>query len=75
MIIEIKDLPEGRKVKHINVDIKFEEDGSVVVKSKTEPSVEVEESPVVFDTAPVPPVTNIERERKEVPPEMQDLEF
>lgn len=27
MIIEIKNLPEGRKLKHINVDVSFEEDG------------------------------------------------
>lgn len=33
MIIEIKDLPEGRKVKHINVDISFEEDGNVKVQT------------------------------------------
>lgn len=29
MIIEIKDLPNGRTVKRINVDVSFEEDGTV----------------------------------------------
>lgn len=72
MIIEIKNLPEGRKVKHINVDITFEEDGAVV-KTVTE-----EKSPqpnVKFDNVPTPPQTVVEREHKEIPPEMQDLEF
>lgn len=33
MIIEIKDLPNDRKLKHITFDITFEEDGSPIVKS------------------------------------------
>jgi hypothetical protein len=33
MIIEIKDLPTDRKVKHITFDITFEEDGTHVVKT------------------------------------------
>lgn len=32
MIIEIKDLPTDRKVKHITFDITFEEDGTPIVK-------------------------------------------
>ena len=36
MIIEIKGLPDGHKIKHINVDITFA-DGSCVVKTHAEP--------------------------------------
>ena len=35
MIIEIKGLPDGHKIKHINVDITFA-DGSCVVKTHAE---------------------------------------
>jgi hypothetical protein len=76
MIIEIKDLPQGRKVKHINVDITFEEDG-VVVKTKTEPtdsgSVDLPKFDMSENTIPVS--EPIEREHKEIPPEMTDMEF
>ena len=37
MIIEIKNLPEGRRVKHINVDITFEEDKTVKTKVENFP--------------------------------------
>ena len=38
MIIEIKDLPTDRKVKHITFDITFEEDGTHIVKTIPVPS-------------------------------------
>ena len=63
MIIEIKNLPSGRKVKHINVDITFEED-NVSVVAKTDNKLEVP----VAESSP-------KREQKEVPPEMTDMEF
>lgn len=115
MIIEIKDLPEGRKVKHINVDITFEEDGVVVKTDKTDkkpysPTVTItpddiddacvdpetpilepfEESEIDFSSNQRPVVDKdflsvdefepkvpepIIREKKEIPPEMTDMEF
>lgn len=72
MIIEIKDLPSGRKVKHISVDITFEEDGSPVVKTSTaeEPKEEIK-----FENVEPPKVQDSQREQKEIPPEMSDMEF
>lgn len=67
MIIEIKNLPQGRKVKHINVDITFEEDG-VSVDTKTTNQIEM---PIVESPQKEP----TKREQKEVPPEMTDMEF
>jgi hypothetical protein len=84
MIIEIKDLPHGRKVKHINVDITFEEDGEVQVQTKVE-DIKISK-PTKIAPAPVAesndtdavierPVIPEEREKKEVPQEMTDMEF
>lgn len=88
MIIEISGLPEGQKIKHINVDIQFEDDGSAVVKTKATPS---HKEPLSVDTKSVlgvsddfgisdeiiPDMPNIEekREKKDIPPEMTDMEF
>lgn len=41
MIIEIKDLPNGQLIKHINVDITFDENGTVLkTETKSEPKIE-----------------------------------
>ncbi len=53
MIIEIKDLPTDRKVKHITFDITFEEDGSPIVKTIPIPHVPVP-SPVYGPIVPQP---------------------
>lgn len=79
MIIEIKNLPEGRKVKHINFDISFEEDGSAVVRTNSVQSYihHSENNTINDEVAPkvdVPKI-HLQREHKEVPPEMKDLEF
>lgn len=50
MIIEIKDLPTDRKVKHITFDITFEEDGTPVVQ-------QVPSGPIVMPSPVYGPVT------------------
>lgn len=90
MIIEIKDLPQDRKVKHITFDITFEEDGSPIVKSTpTVPYIvpAMPQSPYVVtsDTTANVPVTNLTapttpegpnaRAPKDIPPEMTNMEF
>lgn len=77
MIIEIKDLPHGRKVKQIRVDVTFEEDGVKVseqyvpgdsrdpVKSEIEKDQDIKQSTQDFET----------REAKDVPEEMLNMEF
>ena len=88
MIIEIKNLPTDRKVKHITFDISFEDDGTPVVKTST-PTVETTTKPTPASPSvqaapqpqqnnqptPTPVVDNTNREHKEVPPEMTDMEF
>lgn len=34
MLIEIKDLPQGKSIKHITIDISFDEDGTPQTKVK-----------------------------------------
>jgi hypothetical protein len=88
MIIEIKDLPHGRKVKHINVDITFEEDGTIstIVKDEVDTTASSEkgasraqsqetESDVKFESTETPTPNLEDRPKKEIPPEMQDMEF
>jgi hypothetical protein len=53
MLIEIKDWPSDRKIKHITFDITFEEDGSPVVKTIPMPHVPVP-SPVYGPIVPQP---------------------
>ena len=86
MIIEIKGLPDGHKIKHINVDITFA-DGSCVVKTHAEQRHDVKVEHVghaVQDehnddghreviTAPSNDIDT--RPKKEIPPEMTDIEF
>lgn len=54
MIIEIKDLPSDRKVKHITFDITFEEDGSPVVKTFPTLPTPIVPSPVYGPIVPQP---------------------
>lgn len=70
MRIEIVDLPANRKVKHLKVDIVFEEDGSVTSTTSVKEAISntVEEKIT-------PPTIPEQREKKDVPPEMLDLEF
>ena len=93
MIIEISGLPEGQKIKHINVDIKFEDDGSATVNStvdgketdKSFNETPVNEEPLSVDTVQAlgtgtddlitAPLIDEEREHKDIPPEMTDMEF
>lgn len=93
MIIEIKGLPNGQAIKHINVDITFDETGPVVRSTvdtsenqkhsftpkpqpqQTNPAQTAVDSSI--DSSLIVERPNIEeqRERKEVPAEMTDLEF
>ena len=84
MIIKIEGLPDGQKIKHINVDISFEDDGSAVVKTKTDTETGIQidkpksvvESDIDFEPPKAPEHFHFDdRPQKEVPPEMQDLEF
>ena len=79
MIIEIKGLPDGRTVKHINVDITFDETGPVVKQTvipHSQPAPTEPQTGNVNDNSPViAPDTHIERPAVEIPPEMRDLEF
>jgi hypothetical protein len=53
MIIEIKDIPSDRKLKHITFDITFEEDGSPIIKSSPSYSP-IQPSPVYGPIVPQP---------------------
>ncbi len=84
MIIEIKGLPEGQKIKHINVDIEFDDSGeieSVNVNPLTEGSYKTNaKEQSVTNLKPViqaPPATSQDtnREQKEIPNEMKNIEF
>jgi hypothetical protein len=78
MIIKIEGLPEGHKIKHMNVDITFEENGDVTINKKVE---KVPEPPkladVEPDTEPVakPEIEHDDRPEKEIPKEMKDEVF
>ena len=92
MIIEIKGLPDGHKIKHINVDITFA-DGSCVVKTHAEQRHDLKVEHVgraVQDPQDqqdqhndddhreviAAPSNDIDtRPKKEIPPEMTDMEF
>lgn len=85
MLIEIKDLPPGQKIKKISVDITFEDSGEI----HCEQTVDTRDSAPVSDkqfipeppSPPNPPESRIikedgkVREHKEIPPEMKDMEF
>ena len=92
MIIEIKGLPDGHKIKHINVDITFA-DGSCVVKTHAEQRHDVKDEHVGHAAQDqqdqqdqhndddhreviAAPSNDIDtRPKKEIPPEMTDMEF
>ena len=89
MIIEIKGLPDGHKIKHINVDITFA-DGSCVVKTHAEQrhGVKVEHVGHAVqgqqdqhndddhrEVIAAPSKDIDTRPKKEIPPEMTDMEF
>lgn len=92
MIIEIRGLPDGHKIKHINVDITFA-DGSCVVKTHTEQRHDVKVEHVGHAAQDqqdqqdqhndddhreviAAPSNDIDaRPKKEIPPEMTDMEF
>lgn len=81
MIIEIRDLPEGRRVQRISLDITFE-NGSNETIGVTEDTTFHEEIVVssVKAETPTPKVndaseTEQNREHKEIPPEMLNQEF
>lgn len=88
MIIEIKDLPPGRKIKQISVDVIFEEDGVKVSQQKITPTDNsCQQNDPVEPVEPVepeiekhqdikPPAQDIKtREAKDVPDEMLNMEF
>lgn len=85
MIIEIKDIP-GKKIKHISFDIEFDDgdtQDSIVISDQHEikkikdhkvENHEVEDHKVEKSDE-IPEVNIDNREKKEIPSEMQDLEF
>ncbi len=89
MIIEIKGLPDGHKIKHINVDITFA-DGSCVVKTHAEQRHDLKVEHVGRAVQDLQDQHNDDdhreviaapsndigtRPKKEIPPEMTDMEF
>jgi len=75
MIIKIEGL-NGRNIKHINVDITFEDNGDITINKKID-----SESSKLADVEPTPEpiakpdVNNTKRKKKEIPKEMKDQEF
>jgi hypothetical protein len=80
MIIEIKDLPDGKQIKKITFDIEFEDGNIRRTTNRSDydgtpvgnPNVS-EESKSTEECKPVD--VPVEREAKEIPPEMTDMEF
>lgn len=85
MIIEIKDLPEGRKVSRILVDVTFEDSGEPQVVSQgflNETGINTKANTKNDQGAPETPVTIVNPEIKRdpstnpsIPTEMLDMEF
>lgn len=86
MIIEIKDLPEGRKVSRILVDVTFEDtevpqsflNETCIGTMDTEEPVSPAPAPVL--QVPVPPPSanissNVRTTNPSIPTEMLDMEF
>lgn len=76
MLIKIEDLPNGQKIKHIKVDILFE-DNQIVSSDVVS---ENHSTPNVFPEPPQEPSTPPARllgdeSILEIPPEMKDVEF
>lgn len=81
MTIKIEGLPEGQTIKHINVDIQFE-DGEPKIKTNLDETAELKsvqaKKPENLHAETTPNGPNIrtsERPQKEIPDEMQNLEF
>lgn len=91
MIIEIKDLPQDRKVKHFTIDVSFEENEPKVTVNEIDSTIKGSnpfvDKPVTCNvpsanpniTANVDavsiPQNDVPREPKPVPAEMLDSEF
>jgi hypothetical protein len=78
MLIKIEGLPEGQKIEHINVDIKFV-DGVATAKTTTKVETEPKDIPLTSNltasTTPEGPNIRSSSESKPIPPEMSDMEF
>ena len=64
MIIEITDLPSGKSIKHINIDISFDDITNINItnnQNKTKDTI---------NTKPIH-----ENNQSEIPDEMKDIEF
>ena len=75
MIIEIRDMPVGAKIKTIDCHITFDDDGAVAsVKSVASTTVPASEAPAVTQSAQ-PAMPQVEARPEKVSSEMQDIEF
>lgn len=83
MIIEIRDLPDSKQIKKITFDIEFEDGNVHRATNKTDYDgtpvgnlniSEESKSTEEYKTVEVPELT-VDREAKEIPPEMTDMEF
>ena len=61
MIIEITDLPSGKSIKHINIDISFDDITNINITNNTKDTI---------NTKPIH-----ENNQSEIPDEMKDIEF
>jgi len=88
MIIEIRHLPTGQKIKHINVDIEFDDVEETTRITTANSSIEIKdekshvekssgEKPATdfSNISPTRPAIPEKREHKEIPAEMKDLEL
>lgn len=75
MIIEIRDIPKDRKVKHITFDITFEEDNVLNLNKTNKCDIQSFNIKQDINNNTSIPVKHNEREYKEIPPEMTDMEF
>lgn len=76
MIIEIKDLPPGRKVNRILVDITFEDSGPNLIETEFNDSDRETHTKTNKPSEQPKPSEPIEdREHKDIPEEMMNMEF
>lgn len=91
MIIEIRDIPQGKKIKHLSVDIDFTSDSgdsdssevSIIPeinlkkdsRKEVENSKEATESKKDSKEESIPEIDISSREKKEIPQEMTELTF
>ena len=77
MIIEIKDIPEGKRIKHLSVDIDFTDSRDQKTESKN-PLENLKITKIIpehKDSDSLPDVDITNRKEKAIPEEMTDLEF